>query len=328
MPHSSGGGSHGGGSHGGGSHGSSKPSGVRTSYYPGSRRYVYYRNSKPNYIYSNYDPTKLNKNGIISAIIMGAIFSVFSILVVIGSFISSNTPLKTPYPNEGIVIEDRAGIFYDTEDLEHELQTFYEKTKISPTIITVNNEDWEDHYISLEKYAYEQYVTRYSDESHWVIVYSEPKKPDSSFNDWSFEGIQGDDTDNILSESVCEKFNDTVYTALLRTSYYSTENAIAEGFTNINKNFKSVRGLLSYVPGIIAELIIVGIMVGVVVLSSLPKKEYKDAMECPLEVVEEACDYCSGIYIVGQYTNCPHCGAPVKPHTYKIDEKGNRKVIQ
>ncbi|MBQ5900652.1 MAG: hypothetical protein IIW86_02195, partial [Clostridia bacterium] len=33
-----------------------------------------------------------------------------------------------------------------------------------------------------------------------------PMVPDSSFNDWYWEGMQGDDTDNIITEQVGNKF--------------------------------------------------------------------------------------------------------------------------
>ena len=66
-------------------------------------------------------------------------------------------------------------------------------------------------YKDLEKYAYDLYVNTYDDEYHWVIIYSEPKNADPNFNDWYFEGMQGDFTDPILSTSVTRKFNKTVY---------------------------------------------------------------------------------------------------------------------
>ena len=40
-------------------------------------------------------------------------------------------------------------------------------------------------------------------------------------------------------------------------------------------------------------------------------------------VDQEACEYCSGIYVVGYHTKCPHCGAPVKPHDFYTDADGN-----
>ena len=40
---------------------------------------------------------------------------------------------------------------------------------------------------------------------------------------------------------------------------------------------------------------------------------FKDA-DPKSQVIEDVCEYCGGIYVVGTVINCPHCAAPLKPH--------------
>ena len=75
-----------------------------------------------------------------------------------------------------------------------------------------------NNYNNLEEYAYSAYVNRFQDEKHWLIVYEELgdvsslpedmyRYPSSDEPEWQFWGMQGDDTDPILTAEVTEKFN-------------------------------------------------------------------------------------------------------------------------
>ena len=78
------------------------------------------------------------------------------------------------------------------------LVSFREKTGITPALTTtswVTSMFWP---ASLEDYAYSDYVTKFKDEKHWLIVYQSKD---------NFEGMQGDETDNILTKEVTKKFN-------------------------------------------------------------------------------------------------------------------------
>lgn len=330
MPHSSGGGSHGGGSHGGGhgGSGSSSPSGIQHKYYPGSHRYVYYVNKRPQYIYSKNDPTKINMQGFLLSIVGTIFFFIFAVVAFIASILDVPTKVKATYNNPGVVIQDNAGIITNSSRLYNELYVFYDKTGISPTFITVNNEDWKGNYKNLEKYAYDLYVNTYDDEYHWVIIYSEPKNADPNFNDWYFEGMQGDNTDKILTESITKNFNDNAYKFLLQSKQYTVEDAFAEAFA------KSVNGKVlakgPYIGQIFMTFLFCICFTGVpiaCIFLSLPRKKYANVMEVPITITEDTCDYCGGVYVVGIYTTCPHCGAPTKPHTYRVDEDGSRHAI-
>lgn len=210
MPHSSGGGSHGGGTH-GGSHGGGSGNHVSHHYYPGARRYRRHRHGHDDeYVYAKSKPQKV---GLFSVILVYLV----SGFVGYGTFMSvgSEIPHKlTPvYKSPADHVEDKIDVFADDEDLEQALGQFEEVSGICPVVYTVYNEDWLDEYADLETYAYSQYVDNYSDEQHFVIVYSIPEDQAEGFAsgeldvpDFAWEAIQGDETDPILTEGTFRHF--------------------------------------------------------------------------------------------------------------------------
>ena len=313
MPHSSGGGSHGGGSHhSSSSHSSSHRSSsgggssrIRTShtYFPGARRFVYYRNGVPNYVYSDTDlskgPSKLR-------------FLMLSL----------------------IHIQDDAQVLGDTTKLGDALEDFFNTTGISPAVMTVYNSDWEDNYTDLEKYAYELYVNRFYDEKHWLIVYSQPKDPDDEFNNWYWEGMQGDDTDSIITSSVAYDFTNDLHKRLL-VEGTKVNDAITDSFNALTPTVMKFR-FEGETFGIgIFMLLFVGFHAFFMVFFRPDANKYKGAKEVPLDgyyappqqtapqpqsvVMKQAsCEYCGGVYTVGSCNACPHCGAPIQPQDYTV----------
>lgn len=80
-------------------------------------------------------------------------------------------PLSTNYDHK-VIVEDNCGVIDNERALRESFSRFYQRTGITPSIITVHDEDWKDHYSSLENYAYEKYVKTFNDESHWLFLYS------------------------------------------------------------------------------------------------------------------------------------------------------------
>ena len=80
------------------------------------------------------------------------------------------------------------------------------------------------------------YVTEFDDEEHWLVVYSEPTSPDPDFNDWYWEGMQGDDTDNIITVDVADDFKDLMQKYLTANSRYDVSSAIAAAFDETTPN--------------------------------------------------------------------------------------------
>ena len=213
MPHSSGGGSHGGGSHGGGSHGgshggSSRGSTISHRYFPGSTRYVYYRRGVPKYFYAD----KRFKPGIQwTRLLLILIYLPFLFTMV--PAVAKRIPIAKKNYNHNIVISDEADVISNEQALYDSLERFMKKTGVTPSVVTIYNDDWVSSG-SLENYAYSRYLREFDDEMHWLIVYAEEKYPSGSYKDWYWEGMQGDDTDNIINSAVAARFNSDFHSRL------------------------------------------------------------------------------------------------------------------
>ena len=175
MPHSSGGGSHSGGSHSGsGFSGSSSSSGgssakhIKHTSFPGARRYVYYENYRPVYVYADYDITEKRSPLRFLMLLFYLPFILFTFSMFAEAY---HHPHKLPQNYDyKIVVEDKANVLGNTAELRNSLVAFYNRTGISPAVITVENSDWQGIYSDLENYAYDLYVNHFADESHWLIV--------------------------------------------------------------------------------------------------------------------------------------------------------------
>ena len=237
MPHSSGGGSHGGGSH-GGSHGGSSNH-VSTHYFAGSRRYRRYnrRTGKEEYVYAERMP---QKTGIGSFIVIGAMAIMF--ITAFFSGVKDDIPQKLgAHYTDLPAVYDNIDVINDDDALKETLESYQELTGICPVIYTVFDDVWNYSYADLESYTFDAYVSSFSDEEHFVIVYSISKEDRELMNEWdmyipdyAWEAVQGDYTDPILTENVFRSFADTVQEALERGS--DPGIAFDEGFKYLSKD--------------------------------------------------------------------------------------------
>ena len=231
--------------------------------------------------------------------------------------------LNTRHVSTDIIIEDEAGVMTDTEEeeLEESLEEFFDTTGIVPAVVTVNNEDWMDDYTNLERYSFHRYTEMFKDEKHWLIVYSEPEDPDEDFNDWYWEGMQGDDTDRILTTKKTDSFNKDLQKFLLNRDRYSVADAIAKAFDNLTPHIMT-RVTKNDIGSVIILFLFVLFTLGpgilLLVLGIRGLKKYKTAFECKEEVVRQAkCNYCGGVYVVGHHSTCPHCQAQI-PYEHSL----------
>ena len=304
MPHSSGGGSHGGGSHrSSSSHRSSHRSSgsgpsrrIRTGYFPGATRYRYYHRHKPRYVYANYD---IRKGRSPLRLLMLLFYIPFFIAIVGMASETFRVPqrLSTDY-DTSLVISDYINVLGDTKALENSMMAFYDETGITPAVFTVYNEDWQDNYSSLENYSYDLYVNAFDDEKHWLIVYSQPQEPDSSFNDWYWEGMQGDDTSDILTSAKADGFNSDLQRYLTDKSI-SVADAISRAYFMVfhdpSRKYRNAEVCPENAP--------VGAQ-----SRSVQTEQTVQAVQPPAPAAhEESCPYCGGSYVPGRDKRCPYC---------------------
>ena len=350
MPHSSGGGSHGGGSHhssggsyhshssgGGSSSGSIDFSTTRVSSKPYRfcSTYCYYENKKPVYFYSDYGAKdrKTSAGQIIGKIFVWLLvcpmFFITSIWMLSGS-VKVPKKLAGNY-DKNIIVEDNIDVISKSEEkeLKRVLKDFYKETGIVPAVVTVSNEKWKNSG-TLETYAYKDYLDRFSDEKHWLIVYSEPEEPNPDFVDWHWEGMQGDDTDNILTDKKTADFTDDLQKYFLKDDI-SVGKALILSFEDITgKAMKSdVRvGLIlfSLVPGGIAVWLTIFFFDIHPIRKAKLKKAFRVSRDSKIPQ-EQTCRFCGGIYVVGCHLSCPHCGGALEAHDYTVDDQGNVKEV-
>ncbi len=306
MPHSSGGGSSGGGFHSGSSSGPS----YRTSRhpFPGAYCYVYYDNyGRARTIYTNQDPKTAKKTAIGTYILFGLLaLAPAAIIPLAGNH--NPTKLKTDYDHT-IYVQDNLHVLNEAEEtkLRDTFQKFFDLSGICPGLISINNAAWKGHYSSLENYAYNAYLSAYKDESHWLIVYA---ADDGAKTNWGFEGMQGNDTDNILTKQVTDAFNKTCYDGLSGNTY-----TVAEA---IDASFQSIMPTLMdhtfYVePGIwvVCGVWEVGIAVCIVsvILTGIRNKNLKNATKIEGTPNRKKCPHCGNEYIEGTIDRCPKCQA-------------------
>lgn len=322
MPHSSGGGSHGGGSHGGshggyhgGSHGGGRGAATRTSskYFSGSKKYVYYRNRRPVYVYS--DDRQLTNQKLIENPGLIIFYIPFLFTIFFGMKFGLNIPHKITmdYRSE-VIIEDNAGVLENEDELMQVMTEFRDKTGVTPMILTVNNEDWMGRYYDLEKYAYEAYVTRFYDEKHWLIVYSQPEYPDSDWVDWYWEGMQGDNTDFVVTEGMADTFRDELQVGLYQLEARPVDVSMANAFRSAIEYSSHIHVDTEEMMMSIVMLIFISFHAFFMLGIHPNAGKYKNAFMVPLDTTEDTCMYCQGVYVVGTCIECPHCGAPIRAH--------------
>lgn len=317
MPHSSGGGSHGGGSHGGGSHGGSGRSSRRSTYFPGAHKYVYYKDNRPVYYY-RADTIKTPEQRKKTNLAIGLFLAFFYVLMIVSCLVGSfHHPKKLDmnYDTEILIYDDiDVMTAKDEEQLREILEDFQNLTGITPAVITVPQSVWLGRYTTMENYAYDLYVNTFSDEKHWLIVYSEPEVKDG-FNDWHWEGMQGDDTDPVLTQKWADTFTDHAHKYLLDQKIGVAE-AFARAFSDLMPDIMKT----SFQPVVLFAVFFI-LFHGALMYAGMfgaRKKEAKidDAsieIDAKAPIREDQCEYCQGIYVHGLHFNCPHCGAPIRP---------------
>ena len=318
MPHSSGGGSghHSGGGHsssgssyhssrsggssgsGSGYRGDSAPH-ISRAYYPGARRYRYLRHGQYRYFYSmdsSFGPTPLK----------GLVYLPIIIAVFIMMIWPTLKGLKQ-YDRE-IRIIDRANVLENSSRLTAAMNAFSEKTKITPAVITLYNEEWRKYYGTLEDYAYSQYLLNFEDEKHWLIVYSEAQDKVGSW-EWYWEGMQGDDTDPVLTKGVTELFNRTMQTGLVDEKS-PVPDVIASAFDAVTDRAGTLRPRVDTKRLLIGGVVLLSLFISAFFSMNLHQMKYRHAEYDPDDFGNSPDD---SYRVLPAYLSEPSAGAVQQP---------------
>ncbi|MCQ2558530.1 MAG: DUF2185 domain-containing protein [Oscillospiraceae bacterium] len=260
---------------------------VSRTAFTGARKYVRTRNNVTQVIYADRDPSTYTGGAGVSlmetltTLFLWGVAIIFGILVI--AIVMSCIPehkITAEYDRQ-IRIEDRADVLDNTGELMQSLQHFQDLTGITPAVVTVFDQDWQDQYSFLENYAYDLYVDSFSDEYHWLIVYSRPDKGPGS--GWRFEGMQGDETDDLITDSVKSGFNlclqmelDDPEISVAQAFTHAFNTAAADADERINVKFDPLM-LFILLPFIPLALIPLGLLKLVKYLAANRYKGYKRA---------------------------------------------------
>lgn len=331
MPHSSGGGSSSGGSHssgggyhssGGGHSSSSAPRPrVYDSYAPGRHVFVRYVDDRPVFRYGNYsyDSMRSRKGSVarlVFAIILCVVVFVLPGVLLIADAVSAPARLTTG--EQACEVVDEVDAFTDAEeaDIQKAARRYYDMTGIPIVIHTISQETFEAaDKTDLSTYAYYDYVRRFTDEDHWLLVFEDI---DRSNQRWAFEAMQGDDTDGWLTEDVTSQFNDDLTSALWRADGGTYGEAFATAIDEL-----ADRGHPTDWESLGAGIVLLGIAAITIgteahhtAADTKMSKDLDGFHEVKVAPAEAArgprlvtCEWCGGTYVFGE-TECPHCGAP------------------
>lgn len=340
MPHSGGGGSHSGGSHHSShsshSHSSSGRSSARPrmskTYFAGAKRYVYYYENEPRYYYADKQyRLSNNQANAIFLIIFGLVWTLFSTFFGFMFFTTESGTLPMRY-DTSVVIDDGIGIIEDMESLERSILQFQDETGVTVSVVTRNTtNEYNDMGYGVEDESYYCYITRFSDESHWLIYYRGDALDRS--DNWEWNLMCGDDCLKVLSKRQENKFTDEFHKHLDNPDKYSFEKCIIDTLGVLKPSTKlhlvyrdgvNVNGMESggqpasfVMVGFILLFVVVGMIVLINGIIQIFKKKTPEeiAMGKGIEIAQNQyidtknCIYCGGVYLPGTVKSCPHCGA-------------------
>ena len=314
MPHSSGGGSSGGGFHGGSSGSSVNTTRYSSRPFAGASCYVYYGafSHAPRVVYTNGSPKASMRNAIVSVVVL-FVFAIAPWGFLIWSGYHNPVKLATNYDTT-LHIDDTRNLLTPAqeESLKGKFTEFFTVSGITPALVTVDDADWTT-FATLEDYAYRKYVSLFSDERHWLIVFS---TFGSNTSRWAYEGMQGNETDPILYTQKTDRFN-----AVMRETLGNDRNNL---YNAVDASFSAILpGLMELSFSLDWKLLAFGIVwssitlvaAGMSVVGLFRQKGLKNAVQVPdgTNLVMEKCPHCHAPYYVGTTDRCPKCGEAFGP---------------
>ena len=215
-----------------------------------------------------------------------------------GAAVFSDRPrFITPKYSDEPAVYDDIGIIGNKTELLEEMKKYNGQTGICPVIYTAFNEQWNSKYESLEKYAYDVYVSNFSDEQHFVIVYSIPADVAEVREDgivtspeFMWEAIQGDETDPIITESVFRRIGNVIQDELMAgkgpgealTAGFKKANTEASNMLDPHSPKKWIKLVTSCTPVLFVSAIFIPLLI--LMIKTYKKDKAMSVEEVPLDV--------------------------------------------
>ena len=333
MARSSGGGSSSGGSRSSSSSRSSSRSGgssgprISNTTFLGARRFRYYSAGQPHYIYSDTDLRQIPDAKPRWFLILFYIPFIIAIFIMATDMVSVPVDPLVPSPLALSSVVDEGDVFTDTEEeaLEKALRDFTASTGIVTQIVTVDWNEWQKASYYFDEYALSRYYTQFSDESCWLLAYSEA---DGGMTDWEWEGIMGDDAVEAV-EVFVDDFNTAVQSALISSHEPDPETAFVAALYGAIDDFENQSTMfhLDMIFPVIFMAAFIGVHAYIMIFAGTNKKYSNSELE---EVPETDgytepdsspassifgkrfyCEYCGSTIRETENGRCPNCGAAI-----------------
>ena len=232
--------------------------------------------------------------------------------------------------HQSIMILDENGYLSaeETEALEQSLTDFRDHTGIIPAVELTEDATWQQDYITMERFAYNEYICHFDDEYHLLVVYGYgDKNPQTGFCEFHYETMWGNDLSKTASKKDENKLIDLLQKQFARANGEGVGGAAADAFNEYLEYFEvkrfSVDGgrVMNSAFMLIFGLPFLGAGLLVIIFAH---KRYQEAKKEGVKTYRIngtpeilTCDYCGCTYYAGTVGLCPHCGAPLKASSEK-----------
>lgn len=266
------------------------------------------RNGRKEYFYQS--GVREAPNGV-SAVVKCAFVSVFFLPVIflllfVGLFFPVKTDLSTY--DHTVVVSDTTGFLDDAQPLKASLESFRDKTGVTPSVEIVRDSDWKTNYTDRGTFAYSEYLRLFDDEKHWLFIVSYPEeKRTDGFVDWEWEGMIGDEVGRTIKWTTEDELTEEMHRQLLRTEPEQIGSALAKVFDTIGeKAMKPQFTPFVLVAAAVVTVVYVFIM-WLIIHFYRRKKKVFEAQPAP----SASCPYCGCRVFPDVEKVCTRCGAPV-----------------
>ena len=203
------------------------------------------------------------------------------------------------------------------------------KTGISVVLENFTYQEWVFfRYLDLSDWIHKRYDALFSDEDHWLLVLS-AGNPDND-SKWFIREIHGDNTEDVLTPYVIEKFTSELQDKLNYASEsedYSIGNVVCASFYEFYKRELSGGPVdIGAAAFLVFVLILAITLYGILLFFLYINLKYifvKYIFKTRLFQIgytlfkkETICPVCCGSYVINIHSECPHCGVKIKRAPY------------